>query len=63
MSADLRIENILIQVKSKLLENGIKLWLPPYYVEGGACDAELEVRITFRNTCGFNCGIGIIYKI
>lgn len=52
MSADLSIGNILLQVKSKLLENGIKLWLAPYYVEGvGACDAELEVCIIFRVTC------------
>lgn len=46
MSTNLRIENVLIQVKSKLLEkdNRISLWLRPYYVEGiGPVDEEIEV--------------------
>lgn len=44
MSSDLRVENILIQVRSKLQENGIKLWLEPYYTEGiGTIESELEV--------------------
>lgn len=48
MSGDLRIENILIQVRSKLQENGIKLWLHPYYEEGiGSVDDEIEVTILF----------------
>lgn len=43
---DLRIENVLIQVRGKLNEEGIKLWLSPYYEEGiGSNDAELEVSI------------------
>lgn len=45
MSADLRLDNILIQVTSSLRENGIKLWLEPYHSdEFGPCHAELEVR-------------------
>lgn len=49
MSADLRLDNILIQVTSRLRENGIKLWLEPYHTdEFGTCTAELEVfMITF----------------
>lgn len=41
----LSIENCLIQVRARLQEEGIKLWLEPYYFEGiGAVDAELEVK-------------------
>lgn len=44
MAISLRIENILIQVRAKLQIEQIKLWLPPYYVEGiGPIDSELEV--------------------
>lgn len=44
MSGDLRVENVLIQVRSKLQEGGIKLWLSPYYEEGiGSVDDEIEV--------------------
>lgn len=44
----LSIENILIQVRAKLQENGIKLWLSPYYSnEIGPIDAELEVSSSF----------------
>lgn len=46
MAGKYNIENVLIQVRAKLLENGIKLWLPPYYVEDiGSVDAELEVSV------------------
>lgn len=42
----LSIENCLIQVRSCLQEQGIKLWLPPYYLEGiEPVDSELEVLI------------------
>lgn len=45
---DLRIENVLIQVRAKLNEDTIKLWLSPYYEEGiGSNDAELEVKNLF----------------
>lgn len=48
MAGKYNIENVLIQVRAKLLENGIKLWLPPYYVEDiGSVDAELEVSVYF----------------
>lgn len=41
----LSIENCLIQVRACLQEEGIKLWLEPYYSEGiGPNDTELEVR-------------------
>lgn len=54
MSGDLRIENILIQVRSKLQENGIKLWLSPYYDEGiGSVDDEIEVMILFDYCEGY----------
>lgn len=40
------IESILIQVRAKLQENGIKLWLTPYYSnEVGPNDTELEVSL------------------
>lgn len=46
MSADLRLDNILIQVTSRLRANGIKLWLEPYHSEEfGPCNTELEVYI------------------
>lgn len=47
MSADLRIENILIQVKSQLQSDKIKLWLAPYYEDdgGGVCESAIEVSI------------------
>lgn len=49
MSADLRVENILIQVRSKLQDSGIKLWLQPYYDEGiGTIETELEVKQSNR---------------
>lgn len=44
MANSLSIDNCLIQVRSCLQEEGIKLWLEPYYVQGiGPVDAELEV--------------------
>lgn len=44
MAISLSIDNILIQVRSKLQDEGIKLWLLPYYLEGiGPVDTELEV--------------------
>lgn len=46
MANSLSIDNCLIQVRSRLQEESIKLWLEPYYVQGvGPNDAELEVRI------------------
>lgn len=49
MSGELKIENILMQVRSKLQENGVKLWLTPYYEEGiGPIDDEIEVRLLMR---------------
>ena len=46
MSSDLKAEGILIQIKEKLNEENVKLWLPPYYTEDGeSCDEEMQVRI------------------
>ncbi|XP_055305346.1 NEDD8 ultimate buster 1 [Sitodiplosis mosellana] len=43
MANGLSIDNCLIQVRSRLQEEGIKLWLEPYHVEGiGSNDTELE---------------------
>lgn len=50
MAISLPIENILIQVRAKLQNEQIKLWLEPYYEEGiGPIDSELEVwtKISF----------------
>lgn len=45
MSNSLKIENVLIQIRSLLNADKIKLWLMPYYDEQlGACEVELEVR-------------------
>lgn len=46
MANGLSIDNCLIQVRSRLQEEGIKLWLEPYYVQGiGPNDTELEVSV------------------
>lgn len=46
MANGLSIDNCLIQVRSRLQEEGIKLWLEPYYVPGvGSNDTELEVSV------------------
>lgn len=48
MSGSLQIENILVQVRSRLQDGGVKLWIEPYYVEGiGPVDNELEVSVFF----------------
>lgn len=33
MDVSLQIEDVCMQVKDKLQKEGVKLWLPPYYVE------------------------------
>lgn len=44
----LTIENCLIQVRSTLQSEGIKLWLEPFYLQDiGPVDSEIEVRILF----------------
>lgn len=49
MSGSLQIENILVQVRSRLQDGGVKLWIEPYYVEGfGPVDSELEVSVFFQ---------------
>lgn len=52
MTNSLSIDNCLIQVRSCLQDQGIKLWLEPYYTEGiGPVDAELEVRQSISSNC------------
>lgn len=54
MTNSLSIDNCLIQVRSRLQEEGIKLWLEPYYVQGiGSVDSEMEVGHFFYSQ---NCG-------
>lgn len=55
----MRVENILIQVRSLLQEKGIKLWLEPYHTDGlGPCDAELEVTFIILLTfCMFSFNV------
>lgn len=44
----LAIENCLIQVRSTLQAEGIKLWLEPFYLQDiGPVDSEIEVRNLF----------------
>lgn len=46
MANGLSIDNCLIQVRARLQDEGIKLWLEPYYFEGvGPNDTELEVIV------------------
>lgn len=45
MASNISIDNCFIQVRSSLQEEGIKLWLEPYYIEGiGPIESELEVN-------------------
>jgi hypothetical protein len=47
MSSELKIEGIHIQIREKLNEDHVKLWLPPYYTEDGVtCEEEIQVRLT-----------------
>lgn len=48
MSSDPKTEDVLIQIRSKLQEDRVKLWLPPYYTEStGICEEELAVSSFF----------------
>lgn len=42
--SELSHENVLIQVKDALTTNGVKLWLPPYYLEMESNESEIMVR-------------------
>ena len=47
MSSELKTEGIRIQIREKLNEEHVKLWLPPYYSEDGVtCEEEIQVRLT-----------------
>lgn len=47
MASQLKTEDVLLQIRSKLQSDDIKLWLEPYYYEGiGPSDEELAVRIS-----------------
>lgn len=47
MSTELKTEGIRIQIREKLNEDHVKLWLPPYYSEDGVtCEEEIQVRLT-----------------
>jgi hypothetical protein len=47
MNSELKTEGILIQIRQKLNEDHVKLWLPPYFSEDGVtCDEEIQVRST-----------------
>lgn len=41
---ELQNDNILIQIRDKLLKDGVKLWLEPYYSQNESCEQELRVR-------------------
>lgn len=44
MDVSLQIEDVHIQIKDKLQKDGVKLWLPPYYVENvGSSKDDLKV--------------------
>lgn len=45
MAKNISIETVLIQVRGRLQEEGIKLWLEPYHVTAiGPVEPELEVN-------------------
>jgi hypothetical protein len=47
MNSELKTEGIHLQIREKLNEEHVKLWLPPYYSEDGAtCEEEIQVRLT-----------------
>lgn len=49
MASSLKIEDVFIQIKSKLQIDGVKLWLPPYYEETtGVNEEELMVKTFLR---------------
>ncbi|KAK5643497.1 hypothetical protein RI129_007342 [Pyrocoelia pectoralis] len=39
---ELKVDNIIIQVRDKLRKDGVKLWLSPYYLPTGPSTPELE---------------------
>lgn len=41
--SELSHESVLVQVKDALTRDGIKLWLPPYYIELDANEDEMLV--------------------
>lgn len=46
-----RVGDILTLVRQKLQADGVKLWLPPYHIDGlGTCDEEIAVSV--RGRCG-----------
>lgn len=48
MGSQLKTEDILMQIRSKLQNDNIKLWLEPYYYEGiGSSEEELGVSFLF----------------
>ncbi|KDR09755.1 NEDD8 ultimate buster 1 [Zootermopsis nevadensis] len=50
MNSDLKIEGIRIQIREKLNEDNVKLWLPPYCAEdGGTCEEEMQTLM--KNYC------------
>lgn len=54
MAKGFSIDNCLIQVRSCLQDEGIKLWLEPYYIQGiGSVDSEMEV-ILFKKNFNFS---------
>jgi hypothetical protein len=48
MNSDLKTEGIRIQIREKLNEEHVKLWLSPYCTEDGlTCEEEMQVRLMF----------------
>lgn len=45
MSAELEIDDAVLQIRNKLQVDNVKLWLLPYYAEKtGSCEEEIKVR-------------------
>jgi hypothetical protein len=68
MSSDLELEGIRIQIREKLNEEHVKLWLPPYCKEDGVtCEEEMQVRLMFSCLLwlhkGLKCQLILVYWI
>lgn len=48
MSAQLKTEDILLQIRSKLQSDDIKLWLEPYYFDELGSSEE-QIKVIFDN--------------
>lgn len=58
MDSDLKTEGIRIQIREKLNEEHVKLWLPPYCTEDGVtCEEEMQILVkNYSSSLGISAG-------